>query len=341
MGKNHETDHAKVGSEALQAGAKVGNAVEQQGIADAWGKGAVDAGKKALNAGADGVIGATGSGNGAAAEVASDSMKRAIEDAGKIITGDKGSNLADMIEQLKKYHAPVTPEDQKQAQGKLDSRISGLVSESDKAKLSSLHEAMVKGDGTALAAALKGMSDDPKRMQAFVDELNKNLDANNAGAHVVMRDGKALVYRDGANAGVEIDPKTGEQKVRRINDKDGLLSVENGEVINKKPKDVMQDVGDYATNGINGGRFSIPRFEEPSIKPGRPFEPFPIEPKPIEPRLPFEPHWPFEPLQPGPKERPDKPWGIRPSEEFLKKLKGIQANETGKPWADEVPYYQK
>ena len=137
------------------------------------------------------------------------------------------------------------------AEKKLDKQISGLIPEVDKKNLQDANHALLNGDNKALAAVLEKYKDDPVKLKAFTDEMNRELKDSNAGVGIhTTSDGKVEVYRDNGHKAVEIDPKTGETCVRNIMvGPDGAVFVGDKDP-NGNPDKVMEHVADRAVNNI-------------------------------------------------------------------------------------------
>lgn len=141
--------------------------------------------------------------------------------------------------------------ERKDAEKKLDKQISGLIPECDKKNLEDANHALLNGDTKALTAVLEKYKDDPAKLKAFTDEMNRELKDSHAGVGIhTTDDGKVEVYRDNGHRSVEIDPKTGETCVRKIMvGPDGNVFVGDKEP-DACPNQVMEHIADRAVNNI-------------------------------------------------------------------------------------------
>lgn len=189
--------------------------------------------------------------------------------------------------------AEVTAEDRAEAKEKLGKELSDLIPDADKKTIKDLQDALIDGDTKKFGEALKGLSGDPEKLAKFVKALNENLNKNEKfGGVEVSMDGKGnvLVYGEKGNTAVSFDPKTGEPSLRAVERQDdGSVLLKPGEVINRKPDEVMKNLGDEATRSIQEPLKNFPPFD---FKPGFPGKPIlPDFPKPIP--MPEFPHKPF------------------------------------------------
>lgn len=248
-------------------------------------------------------------GKAAAGDTVANTLDKNTTDGAAKIGNDIGKKLEDMVSngsigdklgQLSKdgsiaigigisKRAEVTPEDRAEAKDKLGKELSDLIPEADKKTITDLQNALIDGDTKKFGEALKGLSGDPEKLAKFVKALNDNLNKNEKfGGVEVSMDGKGnvLVYGENGNTAVSYDPKTGEASLRAVERQDdGSVLLKPGEVINRKPDDVMKNLGDEATRSM----------QEPILKPFPPFE------------RPWKPGFPGKPM-PMPELPPGKPW---------------------------------
>jgi hypothetical protein len=182
----------------------------------------------------------------------------------------------------------VTPEDRAEAKEKLGKELSDLIPEADRKTITELQNALIDGDTKKFGEALKGLSGDPARLEKFVKALNDNLNKNEMfGGVELSMDGKGnvLVYGEKGNTAVSFDPKTGESSLRAVERQDdGSVLLKPGEVINRKPNEVMKNLGDEATRSLQE-----PIFKPHPWKPGFPNKPMPMPEFPNKPTLPKDP----------------------------------------------------
>lgn len=255
-----------------------------------------------------------------------EAAKSGVEAGAKVLQGDfskGGKNLSDeemqkvldgmgqkhgldkIIEGIDKkhfYNPEVSDKDRKEAQEKMDKELSGLIPEADRKAIGDLTSAVLSGDKEKLAKTVQELGKDPAKLDAYIKEMNKNLEKNGSDTRMaVNKDGKVVVYGSG-DQGVEVDPKTGKTSVFRVErDFKGNVT-QGGEVLNGNVGKALKNIGDDTTRDINGD--SINRIigggiGKPGFDPERPFKPFdPIDPiKPFEPKPKF-PHWEPTPLVP-------------------------------------------
>src|SRR6202022_1472932 len=84
----------------------------------------------------------------------------------------------------------------KDAEKKPHKQIRCLIPECDKKNLEDANHAVLNGDTKALAAVLEKYKDDPAKLKAFTDEMNRELKDSHAGVGIhTTDDGKVEVYR--------------------------------------------------------------------------------------------------------------------------------------------------
>ncbi len=182
----------------------------------------------------------------------SDSMKKA------------GSSVADAIMKnsiengISKSFADfkVTDKDRTEAKAVLAKDLSDLIPEADRAVLKAMQGALIDGNLDQLKDALKKLSGDPAKLEKFVKEINKQFEKHGMfGAPELAVDskGNVLVYQKDGNTAVSINPKSGDTTLRVVErQRDGTMVLKEGEVLNKKPADVLKAIGDEATRSIVG-----------------------------------------------------------------------------------------
>lgn len=262
---------------------------------DALGKGA-GAAKAGVEAGAKVLQGDFGKG---ANNMSDEEMQKVLDRMrDKHLGIDKDEvrepKIKDLIEGLEKKHfnPEVSDKDRKEAQEKMDKDLSALIPEADRKAIGDLTNAVLSGDKEKLSKAVQELGKDPAKLDAYIKEMNKNLQNNGSDTRMaVNKDGKVVVYGSG-DQGVEIDPKTGKSSVFRVErDFKGNVT-QGGEVLNADAGKALKAIGDDTTRDINGD--NLHRFI--GIGGGKPFDP--IKPfEPFEPKPKF-PHWEPTPLEP-------------------------------------------
>ncbi|MDZ4837350.1 MAG: hypothetical protein SGJ27_26490 [Candidatus Melainabacteria bacterium] len=185
----------------------------------------------------------------------------------------------------------VTDADRKEAKEQLEKGISGLVPEADRKLQVQMQNAIVDGDITKFKDAVKAVGDNPEKLAKMVKEVNDQLNRNEqmGGVELSMDSkGNVLLYGEKGNTAVSVNPKTGDTTLRAVDRQaDGSVVLKDGEIINKKPEEVMKGLGDVATRSITDSPFhKISPFEKPpfNLPPGggdfNPFKPHPKLPQP-------------------------------------------------------------
>jgi len=153
------------------------------------------------------------------------------------------------------YLGKVTDADRKEAKDQLgDNELMGLLPKGDQQTLKSLHSALIDGDLDSLKDTLKGLADNPERLKKFVDIVNKTFEKNEGyGGIDLGMDGKGnvLVYEEGGNTAVSINPADGSTTLRAVEtQRDGSVLLKPGEIINRTTGEVMSSISDEATRSI-------------------------------------------------------------------------------------------
>lgn len=165
----------------------------------------------------------------------------------------------------------VTDKDRNRAKEILADEISSLVPEGDQKALKGMQTALIDGDLKAFSKAVKDAGTDPEKLGKLVERLNEQLEDNeNFGGVEVRKVGDDVyLYNEDGGTALKIDSKTGKASVHAIeHQKDGSIVTKPGVVLNRTAEDVMQSVGDEATESLTGKLYNF-------IKPGRPIKPIP------------------------------------------------------------------
>lgn len=148
----------------------------------------------------------------------------------------------------------VTDKNRNEAKEALGKGLSELIPEADRALLKTMQGALIDGNLDKLKSTLGSLAADPEKMEKVLKEINGQL--KREGAQVELSsDGKGnvLVYEKGGNTAVSINAKSGETTLRAIErQNDGSILLKPGEIINRKPAEVMKNIGDEATRDITG-----------------------------------------------------------------------------------------
>ena len=155
------------------------------------------------------------------------------------------------IEKQWKNSAVDAPTDKEQsaASAKMKDTVNPLLNDSDKEALSKAQDAILKGEPKDLADALGQYKNNPAKLKAFIDELNKNFEKNNV--HLGLKTEGDTVSLNAMTGG-------GESEVD-FNMRTGKLSASFGTLgrasfdgtISKDPEVVMKRMGNIAVGEIN------------------------------------------------------------------------------------------
>lgn len=182
----------------------------------------------------------------------------------------------------------VSDRDREEALDKMDNLLSELIPEADRKAIGDLTSAVLSGDIEKLAKTVQELGDDPAKLDAYIKELNKDLEKNGSDTRMaVNKDGKVVVYGSG-DRGVEVDPKTGKTSIFKVErDLTGDVT-QGGEVLNADARKTWKDISGDTTRDINGEnkiRIIGGGMDKPGIDPfdSKPFYFEPHEPGPFEP----------------------------------------------------------
>ncbi len=189
-----------------------------------------------------------------------------------------------MGEISKIFEKKVTDADRTEAKAELEKGINGLVPEADRKLQVNMQNAIVDGDMAKFQEAVKSLGNDPEKLGKLVKEVNDNINKNSKGFSGVELSvdskGNVLMYGDKGNTAVSVDPKTGEATLKPVERQaDGSVVLKDGEIINRKPADVMKDLGDDATRSLTEPHFhKLP--SDPWDRHPRPKLPLPGDSRP-------------------------------------------------------------
>jgi len=185
--------------------------------------------------------------------------------------------------------SPPSDKDRADAEKTLEGKMSKLIPEADRQAMSAMTTAILNGDSKAFGEALKKAGGDPAKLKALVDEVDKMFEAQGASTRLdVTADGKVLVSDTGKSTALSFDPATGKVEPKSVEHNwDGSILVNPGELLHVDTDKTFHQIGDDATNGVNG------KINWESIKE-RPFG----HSHPFGPSEPWAEPMPFEPFQP-------------------------------------------
>lgn len=194
-----------------------------------------------------------------------------------------GDNIGRILEALK-----PTQEQREQAGKTMEQQISGLLSPEDRQRLSDMQKAVLDGNHQELGKRIAELQNDPAKLKAYIDEMNKNF--KQAGADTRMEigsDGRVIMH-NGGNTAV-VFGKDGQASVHEIRHRLGGI-VLGGEVVGANPQQTATDIGNSTVHQI------APRSHGIILNPGRggslPQFPGGNDSSPLQPLVPNNrPHW--------------------------------------------------
>lgn len=138
------------------------------------------------------------------------------------------------------------------AETKLDAGINGLIPDSDRQNLKDANHALLTGDAAALAGVYEKYKDDPAKLNAFIEEQNRELKDAKSDVSVQTNDeGKILISKSHGGTAVELDPATGDTAVRKVmHDPSGNIYV-GDKVDNADVGQTLDRISNHAVNDIN------------------------------------------------------------------------------------------
>lgn len=149
------------------------------------------------------------------------------------------------------WHQPTEAQTTR-AETELDKGINGLIPEQDQQNLKDANHALLTGDAASLGAVYEKYKDDPARLQAFVQEQNRELSDANSDVGVKMTsDGKIYVSKNHGMTAVEIDPSSGETSVRKVMHGPDEDIYVGDKLENRDPQRALESIGNHAINDIN------------------------------------------------------------------------------------------
>jgi hypothetical protein len=165
----------------------------------------------------------------------------------------------------------LTDEQKKEKQtntdNQLDSKISSLASDVDRDALKKLDKAIVTGDQQSISDVVK--STDPKKLDAYATELQKNLKDSGSDVQVKVADGKLYIYEPGKGDALEFS-KDGTVNVRKLDsDKEGLLAVSPEPVLNRSADTLMKQLSEAVYAPSSDAPSEDAKLVIPSIWPFR------------------------------------------------------------------------
>ncbi len=193
------------------------------------------------------------------------------------------------------------PSDQnrKDAEKALESRMSKLIPEADRAVMMAMTTALMNGDDRAFADAVKKAGGDPKKLKEMVDEIDKMLEDKHCSTRLdVTGDGKVLLSDTNRNTALSFDPATGKIQARAVEQNaDGSILVKPGELVHTDSDAAFKNMSNRAVNGVNGSDIinTLPWWRNVEK-----------EPQPIYP-MPGDPGWYPKHIDPGWNPRPVVP----------------------------------
>lgn len=153
-------------------------------------------------------------------------------------------------------------EDHQVALDNVNRRVSRLIPEKERIAISDLAQGFLSGDHQRLAKVVAAHAGNPERLAKLVAEVNSVFGEKNSPSRMVVgRDGKLLCFSEVHDRAIQMDPKTGESIVVRVqHQNDGGVSVRPGKsdgsgvssVFGSLSADAVQTVA-HSGRGFGGG----------------------------------------------------------------------------------------
>jgi len=202
-------------------------------------------------------------------DAAGDRNVRDIKDIGDI--KDLNGLKKGFDDLLKDFKLEPSPEEVKTASDDARKRLESqelfnLLPKKDQENLVKMQEAILHGDAKALADIVKQYKDDPKKLEALGQAIEKNMKEMGASVQVdVTQDGKLLIYDKAGKNALEVGPD-GKTAVRAVEvyDDGSVHVLEGRQVLRPKPEELAKGLG-------NGAVFDIEMPKKFGAFPG--FEP--------------------------------------------------------------------
>ncbi len=180
---------------------------------------------------------------------------------------DKSNGKAEADAVMAKKWQPITDKDREAAKERVGKGLSDLIPEKDRKDLKAVTDSLIDGKLDKLTETLKGLSDDPARMEKILKAAQEQLAKNGSDLKLqVGRDGNVLVYHESGDTALSVNAKTGEASLHPIErQSDGSVVLKPGEIINRTPGEQMQTMGDKTVRdiidpwGFGNGPF-MPKF---------------------------------------------------------------------------------
>ncbi len=149
---------------------------------------------------------------------------------------------------------PPTDQQRAEAEKALESRMSKLIPQGDRAAMQAITTALLNGDQKALADAIKIASKDPKKLQALLVEVDKIMEEKGCSTRLdLTSDGKVLVSSSANSTALALDPASGRFEAKAVEHMfDGSVRVEPGELLHVDKNKVFKDMADSAVRAITG-----------------------------------------------------------------------------------------
>ncbi len=200
--------------------------------------------------------GACGDGNAQGRAIAS-AIQGTIED---VLNGKQTGRFEHLQnEKALDFQFNVTDGDRTRAKEVLSGELSELIPEADRNLMRDFQSSIIDGNLERLTATLRRLNAEPAKLDLFIRALNRQLDGHERFNGIdISRDsaGNVLVYdQNRGSTALQINPTSGEATVRAIEiQRDGSVLVRPGEIINRRPADVLRTIGDEATRAVVGPR---------------------------------------------------------------------------------------
>jgi len=168
-------------------------------------------------------------------------------------TGDRDTGKLNPPMRIPEGIMNLDPVDSKLSQMHLDSKT--------KETASGMKDAIMHGDFEGLKDIVQKLSDNPERLKAAVDALNKALGENSDLRLSVTSDGSLAMFNAESSTAlvVEADGSTSVRPLERT--PDGNVVLKDGEVLNQSAKALFHNLGADASSDVSSSnkRFDVPQ----------------------------------------------------------------------------------
>ncbi|HEY9788966.1 MAG TPA: hypothetical protein V6D22_01120 [Candidatus Obscuribacterales bacterium] len=185
----------------------------------------------------------------------------------KIMIGDDPKSIEKIFNQMQQ----PTDQERKDAQSQLDGQMSKLLPPEDQKTLGAMQKAVLDGDTKGFGQAIAKFKDNPEKLKAYLDEMNKNLKQSGSDTRADVDSKGNVILHNGGDTGV-VFGADGKAAVHEIKHRPDGSVVVGGEVVGGEGADaVMKRIGDSAVTDITRGGNSNKEPIWPENPPNKPF----------------------------------------------------------------------